>query len=777
GYAMTWNDYDAFVRIFNADGSARSGQITVHDLKLGGQYDTDIAGLSDGNFVVTWATNTGAANGTISSIFVSARIYTADGHPLTDEFQVNQQIENTQGSTSITVLANGNFVVSWQSQDPDVDGDGYAISARIYSPAGVAQGDEFALSPINIDSYQITPEIAALTNGGFVVLYGSATGLMARVFDPEGILIVEEFKVDSRNSYFNSPNVVGLEDGGFAVTWIAQEGSSGNPVYHAVTRVFDLGSGVRAYTEGEDAVLLAPNLTTSDVDSATLSGATVSISGGFVAGEDVLSWASSALPGGVAAVYDPTTGVLTFTGVASLAQYQALLDTVGYSNSSITPDQGQRSVSFQITDDHGATSNEIIKLVNVHEIADPVAADLVDVVSETPLLDGAGNVVFTSGASGEAEVEHGVIVSSSYDGSLGAATQSGLNWTANDGSWSFSLDRLGAYSFTILKPELISDAQTTGAFGYTVDSLHGPAESATITITINDDGPTAYADSNAVVEGVTTSLTAQYGVLANDVLGDGGATITALAIGNGTPLAIHVGQAIETTLGYLTLNADGSYSYTAKPGVAVDSQDSFTYQITSANGDTSTATLTLFVTDADTPNTAPVLGTLGDGIVVPTSLEFAVSDLAGNHELANGTSITKLSDGRLVSVWTVNDNAYGRFYSPEGEALDVPFVLDHKLSNFLRSASVTALEDGGFVATWLNLGVFKGITARAFNADGSPRGDEFDVNLTIASEVYAPVTTALADGGYAMTWNDYDAFVRIFNADGSARSGQITVHD
>ncbi|WP_085910179.1 VCBS domain-containing protein, partial [Kiloniella majae] len=790
GYVITWHDHHAYMRVFNADGSPRIDQTHVHDLTLSANTNANVVGLPDGNYIVSWTDNTVAPNGTVSTITIQARVFTPDGQPLTEVFQVNEEIQGTQEFSSITALANGDFVVVWQSNDPDVDGnshgEGFGLAARIFNADGSPQSGQFTVNAgaiLNTTDDQINPDITALTTGGFIVTWGvdsidgviGVQSLMARVFDANGQPITGEFPLTSDVNVDSQPYVTGLDDGGFAVTWLSK--IPGRVVHKINTRVFDFGSGERAYTEGEDPVLLAPHLTATDVDSATLSGATVSISSSFIAGQDVLSWAGSAVPAGVTAVYDAATGVLSFTGQASLAQYQALLGTVGYSNSSITPDQSQRSVSFQVVDEHGAISNEIIKLVNVHEIADPGAADLVDVASETLLVDGAGNEVFNTVAAGEAFVENGVIVSTTYDGSLGAATQNGLSWNADDGSWSFTLDRLGNYQFTILKPELIADTEGSAAFGYTVDSLYGPAENATITITINDDGPTAYADSNAVVEGATVSLSAQYGVLANDVLGEGGATVSAIAIGNGALQAVNVGQSIETSLGYLTLNADGSYSYSAKSGISADSTDHFTYQITAANGDVSTSTLSLSVVDAGTPNTAPVLGTLADGSVVPTSLDFAVNGSHGSYSYGN--DITTMPDGRLLSVWTMNGDVFGRFYSPEGVPLENNFVLDHRLGSNLNSPSVTGLEDGGFVATWQNLfyivdGSASGISARAFNADGTPRGDEFTVNTHASGEQYAPETASLADGGYVMTWHDYQAHFKVFNADGSARTEQIT---
>jgi hypothetical protein len=54
----------------------------------------------------------------------------------------------------------------------------------------------------------------------------------------------------------------------------------------------------------------------------------VQITGNFVSGQDPLGFANQ---NGIAGSYNAVTGVLTLTGQASLAQYQAALQSVTYS--------------------------------------------------------------------------------------------------------------------------------------------------------------------------------------------------------------------------------------------------------------------------------------------------------------------------------------------------------------------------------------------------------------------------------------------------------------
>ena len=70
--------------------------------------------------------------------------------------------------------------------------------------------------------------------------------------------------------------------------------------------------------------MLAPGLVPADIDNANLTGATVAIASGYLSG-DALSFSG---PNGIAGSYDAATHVLTLSGSASVASYQAALRSV-----------------------------------------------------------------------------------------------------------------------------------------------------------------------------------------------------------------------------------------------------------------------------------------------------------------------------------------------------------------------------------------------------------------------------------------------------------------
>lgn len=105
------------------------------------------------------------------------------------------------------------------------------------------------------------------------------------------------------------------------------------------------------YTEREITVVVDSTITLSDVPGTHLTGATATITNP-VAG-DTLSF-TSPIGSGISGTYDNGTGVLTLTGTATLANYQAALRSITFNSSSKDPTVGQtrtsRAITWAVTD-------------------------------------------------------------------------------------------------------------------------------------------------------------------------------------------------------------------------------------------------------------------------------------------------------------------------------------------------------------------------------------------------------------------------------------------
>ena len=112
--------------------------------------------------------------------------------------------------------------------------------------------------------------------------------------------------------------------------------------------VSNIGGSV-AYTQNATAEVIDSSVTIADVDDTNIESAQVWISGGgdFAAsgGIDALNFVDQ---NGITGSYNAATGILTLTGAATLAQYEAALESVTFSSTSGTA--GNRTISFRVND-------------------------------------------------------------------------------------------------------------------------------------------------------------------------------------------------------------------------------------------------------------------------------------------------------------------------------------------------------------------------------------------------------------------------------------------
>ncbi|MHC5764330.1 MAG: DUF4114 domain-containing protein [Nostoc sp.] len=118
------------------------------------------------------------------------------------------------------------------------------------------------------------------------------------------------------------------------------------------------------YTENDSPIAIDPSIIVSDVDSQNLSSATVKFTDGFASTEDILAFTDQ---NGITGSY--TNGVLTLTGTATVAQYQAALQSVTYQNSSDNPSTTTRTISF-VVNDGSLDSSPATRKINLTAVND-----------------------------------------------------------------------------------------------------------------------------------------------------------------------------------------------------------------------------------------------------------------------------------------------------------------------------------------------------------------------------------------------------------------------
>ncbi len=173
----------------------------------------------------------------------------------------------------------------------------------------------------------------------------------------------------------------------------------------------------------------------------------------------------------------------------------------------------------------------------------------------------------------------------------------------------------------------------TDTFVYQISDGHGGTDTATVTVKVNDDSPTAVADSAVTPPDSPVSIR----VLANDSDPDG------------DPLTLT--DVTTPAHGTLIINPDGTVTYTPKPGFV--GTDTFFYTVSDPDNNSDTAIVTVIVnpkspdavddtrrTPTDTPVTIPVLATDSD----PNSDPLTVSKIT---QPANGKAALN-SDGTVT---------------------------------------------------------------------------------------------------------------------------------
>ena len=406
GFVVVWHsdaqdgsEYGIYAQRYAASGVAQGSEFRVNTYTTGYQWLSAIAGLTDGGFVVVWHSD--PQDGSSDGIY--GQRYDGIGVAQGAEFRVNTYTRNTQWFPAIAGLTGGGFVVTWES---DQDGSIYGIYAQRYDGSGVAQGAEFQVNTYTT-SLQGYPAIAGLTGGGFVVTWvsygqdGSEYGVYAQTYivptinnnqlwlnegqtvvlttvmlsaqDPDTADTDLTFTVSNvqqgRFEFISNPGVPitsftqqQVMDG---TVQFVHDGTEVAPSYSViVTDGFSTSSSAAAtisfnppqitcsidtvsYTENTAATIIDAGILISDVNSANLTDATISITGGFVSSEDLLTFTNQ---NGITGSYASGTGVLTLTGTASVTDYQAALRSIQYQNSSDDPNTSVRTVSFVASD-------------------------------------------------------------------------------------------------------------------------------------------------------------------------------------------------------------------------------------------------------------------------------------------------------------------------------------------------------------------------------------------------------------------------------------------
>lgn len=245
GFAINWWTADGSAdgsrtailgKVYNAIGTAAGPEFLVNTTAPGDQIAPVVAATGNPTDESFWSIWVSAPNeGKFGEI--KAQHLSGTGERIGVELTLDQGFSGSSASPVAATLASGAIVVAWETLSAAADGSGSALTMRILDADGTGVTNEVILNDIGTGT-QISPQIAALTDGGFVVTWfttdgsadGDSTAIKARLFDASGVPRDGEFLVNTEATSFQSyPVATGLADGGFAITWstgdAAQDGS------------------------------------------------------------------------------------------------------------------------------------------------------------------------------------------------------------------------------------------------------------------------------------------------------------------------------------------------------------------------------------------------------------------------------------------------------------------------------------------------------------------------------------------------------------------------
>ncbi len=234
---------------FDAQGNPLGAQFQVNTYTTGNQALPAVAADGQGNFVVVWESY-GSVGNDSSLRCIQGQRFDVGGNAIGAQFQVNTYTTNPQFQPTVSVDAQGNFIVTWTSTGSAAgDSSSFSVQAQRYDAAGAPLGGEFQVNSYTTGE-QTRPRVAAGPEESFVVVWLSngSSGTDTDLLSVQGRRVVSgswgsEFQVNSFTTNGQVYPAVGVDpSGGFVVAWTGYaSGGSDSSGTSIQARRFDTG--------------------------------------------------------------------------------------------------------------------------------------------------------------------------------------------------------------------------------------------------------------------------------------------------------------------------------------------------------------------------------------------------------------------------------------------------------------------------------------------------------------------------------------------------------
>ncbi len=616
--------------------------------------------------------------------------------------------------------ANSNSVATTVTVAPENDAPTLTAgvgNVRTFTEGGSAVAVDDAIVAADVDSANLTGATVSITTGfssaqgdtlnfadqnGIAGVYTAGTGVLAL----SGTATVAQYQAALRSITFS--NTSNDPTTSRTVSFVATDGTDpSSAVTHAVTiqPVNDAptlgGGGTLGYTENDAATAIAPALALADADSATITGATVSITAGLQSGQDALSFVSTV---NITGSYNAATGELTLSGSDTVANYQAALRAVRYANNSESPTTAARTITFSATDNGtpGLTGTTTAT-VNVTAVNDaPSAAD----VTHTGANAAIGNTAFVvddpsdavPDPSGPQKTISGDVLAGATDvDSSNLSVVAGTS-ASNDGGV-FTIEADGDYTYT---PAAGTSCTDTSDFAtYTVTDNEGAPQTDTGQINFSISGCVWYVDNSSAAGGNGTSATPFDTLDEADVAATTTGAYLYVYAGTGTSTGLNdtvallasqrlIGGAAALTVGATTLHTANAANRPQLAGtVDVDDANVVTgVQITSS------------ATPAIRGGAGDAAGTIDDVVLQGTGGGLELNGTSGTWDVTSANVATTGGDAVLANnAGTVNFTSAGTNTITSSAGRGLTLTGSTALSGVVDSVTVNSSPTTGVAIT------------------------------------------------------------------------------
>ena len=272
-----------------------------------------------------------------------------------------------------------------------------------------------------------------------------------------------------------------------------------------------------------------------------------------------------------------------------------------------------------------------------------------------------------------------------------------------------------------------------------------------------NNAPSASDDRYTIDEDTQLTVSAGNGVLSNDTDADGNSLSAALLTGPSN--------------GSLTLNSDGSFTYT--PNTNYNGSDSFTYTVSDGNGGSDTATVYITVNPV---NDLPILSPVTSGSIAEVRLSGSTTDsgLSGTLSASDveGDTLTYGIQGGTSSggyttlagtygTLSVNESTGAYIYTKNGTSIEA--MDDGETANDVFTVTVTDGDDGPVTQTY---------TVNVTGADDQPTLSP--VTSGSISEVRLSGSTTDSGLSGTLSGSDVDVETLTYGIQGGTSSGGYT---